>query len=190
MGPGPGTILCQSFHTAVGMRLGHMYRNQVECTSTVPGKVQNGLVSHWSQPQSWSHCSVKTSACKPLFPFPVPVPVKLCVNKPLYVNLFFKVSEEGLTVKFLSYTGTIHKSHLEKNAEKYERNEKVRLKKMSLCQCDLFIPWSNILVSWMKFQIKYTNEFLLNKNVLLREPKRHTDRGVSSTPYAVLSRGG
>ena len=60
---------------------------------------------------------------------------------------------------------------------------------MSLCQCDLFIPWSNILVSWMKFQIKYTNEFLLNKNVLLRERKRHTDRGVSSTPYAVLSRG-
>ena len=29
-----------------------------------------------------------------------------------------------------------------------------------------------------------------NKKVILRERKRHTDRGVSSTPYAVLSRGG
>ena len=28
-----------------------------------------------------------------------------------------------------------------------------------------------------------------NKKVLLRERKRHTDRSVSSTPYAVLSRG-
>ena len=28
-----------------------------------------------------------------------------------------------------------------------------------------------------------------NKKVLLRERKRHTDRGVSSTPSAVLSRG-
>ena len=29
-----------------------------------------------------------------------------------------------------------------------------------------------------------------HKKDLLRERKRHTDRGVSSTPYAVLSRGG
>ena len=28
-----------------------------------------------------------------------------------------------------------------------------------------------------------------NKKVLLRERKRHTDRSVSITPYAVLSRG-
>ena len=31
---------------------------------------------------------------------------------------------------------------------------------------------------------------LRNKKVLLRERKRHTDRIVLSTPYAVLSRGG
>ena len=35
-----------------------------------------------------------------------------------------------------------------------------------------------------------TSKFLLDKKVLLRERKRHTDRSVSSTPYAVLSRGG
>ena len=32
--------------------------------------------------------------------------------------------------------------------------------------------------------------YLFNKKVLLRERKRHTDRSVSSTPYAVLSWGG
>ena len=31
---------------------------------------------------------------------------------------------------------------------------------------------------------------IINKKVLLRERKRHTDRSVTSTPYAVLSRGG
>ena len=32
--------------------------------------------------------------------------------------------------------------------------------------------------------------YLFNKKVLLRERKRHTDRSVSSTPYAVISSGG
>ena len=36
----------------------------------------------------------------------------------------------------------------------------------------------------------HIQKLFLNKKVYLRERKRHTDRGVSSTPYAVLSGGG
>ena len=50
MGPGPGPILCGSFHTK-----GEWDQEQGQKTlygpGSVPGKVQNGLVSHWSH--SW-----------------------------------------------------------------------------------------------------------------------------------------